>query len=317
MAEASSPSNPPSYCPLPGGKSKVWKYFGFKVDKKGRILSQKEVFCLLEECKCRLPYTTNLFYHLRNNHPEDYGKIAPTTTSKTTPASSSANQTTLTSYIANTQPYSRSSPRFLAIEDELLTFLCKSMLPLSLVESAHFKNFLAALEPRYKPSSRAYYTKTKLPQKYEATKEIVKQELDNEAIHCSFTTDLLTGCHNRGYLSLTVHFVDTNMKMKHYCLMTKEADSAHTAENLVLVLNESLSEWNLDEKVYAFSTDNGQNMVNAVVHHLKVLHIPCISHTLQLSVQKSFNIDYIARVLAKIWKLVGHFRKSTKATYEF
>ena len=62
-------------------------------------------------------------------------------------------------------------------------------------------------------------------------------------------------------------------------------------------------------------TDNCQNIVNAVNDHLQVLHLPCFGHTLQLSVQKAFNLNEIAVVLGKVHKLVGHFKKSSKAKY--
>ena len=111
--------------PLPGAKSKVWKYFGFKQDEKGRKLNNKEVFCRI--CKARLSYcgnTTNLFYHMCTCHEEDYRTIAPAV-----PGSNkdSQNQTTLTSYVANAQPYPRTSARFKTCEDSLLTLICKDV----------------------------------------------------------------------------------------------------------------------------------------------------------------------------------------------
>lgn len=32
------------------------------------------------------------------------------------------------------------------------------------------------------------------------------------------------------------------------------------------------------------TTDNGSNIINTVVDHLKLIHMPCINHTLQLSI---------------------------------
>ena len=256
---------------------------------------------------------------MRTCHEEDYRTIAPAV-----PGSNkdSQNQTTLTSYVANAQPYPQTSTRFKTCEDSLLTLICKDMLPLSLVDSPNFKEFVSILDKRYKPSSHTHFTRVLLPQKYDLVKQLVKKKLvklHNEAEHCAFTTDLWTGCHNRGYLSLTVHFIDSRMELNHYCLMTKEVSESHTADVIASVLSESFQEWELrePEQVYAFCTDNGKNIVNAIINHLKVLHLPCIGHTLQLSVQKSFSIDRVARVLAKVRKLVEHFKKSSKSTNEF
>ena len=71
--------------PLPSGKSKVWHYFGFKTDEKGIILNKKEVIC--QKCDQKLPYlgnTTNLTYHLKHCHEEEYTLICKTKTASPT-----------------------------------------------------------------------------------------------------------------------------------------------------------------------------------------------------------------------------------------
>lgn len=162
-------------------------------------------------------------------------------------------------------------------------------------------------------TTRNPFAQVLLPSKYAVVKQIVKDDL-TKADYVSLNSDLWTGCHNRGYLSLTVHFVVSSMEMRHYCLMTQEVSVAHNAENLAKELTEAIDDWDLPGKVYAFCTDNAKNIVNAV-RQLNgcVLHLPCFGHTLQLGVQKCFNIDGISRILGK---LVEHFRKSSKATYE-
>ena len=135
-------SSPASLAPLSGGKSKVWRFFGLQVDDKGRQLNKKEVFCHV--CKGLLPYsgnTTNLLYHLRTCQKEDYKTVSSSSSSSST-SSSSSNQTTLTSYVANSKPYTRSSSQFKKCEDALLTFICKDMLPVCIVDSPHLKLLL-------------------------------------------------------------------------------------------------------------------------------------------------------------------------------
>ena len=95
--------------------------------------------------------------------------------------------------------------------------------------------------------------------------------------------------------------------------MTKEVPEAHTAENLAEVLEQAIEEWELASKVYGFTTDNEMNMVNTVINHLRVIHLPCIGHTIQLVVEKAFCLQDIESALRKVLKLVGYFRKSSKA----
>ena len=55
--------------PLSGGKSKAWKYFGFKVDEKGRKMDNKEIICrICTGCFLYCGNTTNLLYHLCTCH---------------------------------------------------------------------------------------------------------------------------------------------------------------------------------------------------------------------------------------------------------
>ena len=83
-------SSTASLAPLSGGKSKVWRFFGFQVDDKGQQLNKKEVFCRV--CKGRLPYsgnTTNLLYHLQTCHEEDYKTVSSSSSSSSTSSLSS------------------------------------------------------------------------------------------------------------------------------------------------------------------------------------------------------------------------------------
>lgn len=73
--------------------------------------------------------------------------------------------------------------------------------------------------------------------------------------------------------------------------------------------------WNISEKVCGATTDNCGNIVNAVVL-LGIEHIPCVAHTLQLSIKDGLAITRVQRILGRCRKLVEHFRKSTKETYK-
>ena len=105
--------------PLFGAKSKAWKYFGFTVDERGRVVDKKAVTCRI--CRGCFPFcgnTTNLLYHLRTCHKEEYDQIC---TSKSASVElQSGSQTTLPSYVANSKPYNRGSARFQQCEESLV-----------------------------------------------------------------------------------------------------------------------------------------------------------------------------------------------------
>lgn len=55
-----------------GGKSHVWKYFGFEADDKGNIIDHQKPVCK----RCRRSFiskggnTSNLMKHLKDRHPD-------------------------------------------------------------------------------------------------------------------------------------------------------------------------------------------------------------------------------------------------------
>ena len=133
---------------------------------------------------------------------------------------------------------------------------------------------------------------------------------------CTLTTDLWTSQHQqRAYISLTVHFIDSDFDLKCKCLQTLEVPQDHTASSLSQVLKSMLQDWNISEKVYAGVTDNGSNIVNAI-GLMGIEHFPCFAHTLQLGIKRGLEVPRVQRVLGRCKKLVEHFKKSTKETYK-
>ena len=59
---------------------------------------------------------------------------------------------------------------------------------------------------------------------------------------------------------------------------------------------------------------NGRNIVNAI-KLIELDHFPCIAHTLQLSIKKTLEVLQVHKILSRCKKLVEHFMKSTKETY--
>jgi len=57
-----------------------------------------------------------------------------------------------------------------------------------------------------------------------------------------------------------------------------------------------LTEWGVRDKIYGATTDNAQNIRNAIVDFMELYHLGCIGHTLQLqlSVNKSFKLNPVA-----------------------
>ena len=56
----------------------------------------------------------------------------------------------------------------------------------------------------------------------------------------------------------------------------KEILTDHTAQTIATLLQGFEKEWKIDGKVFGATTDNVSNVVNAIVDHLNLTHMPCM-----------------------------------------
>ena len=139
--------------------SKIWKYFGFKVDDKDK----KYVFCGL--CRAKLKYchnTTNMGTHLKGVHPLFYAKselkkkstdeassLKIRTAGGNEGTSEDESQRTLEDSFPATTTMPASSRRAKDITNAIGYFVAKDMMPISTTSGVGFKRLICVLEPRY------------------------------------------------------------------------------------------------------------------------------------------------------------------------
>ena len=100
----------PALIPLPGGKDKILKFFGFQ-SKDGKTVAAKAkstMFCCVSGCsKPKVPYcgnTTNLIAHFRVNHSYENAEIVGS-------PSSSSPACPIASFFTTTKPMKLTSAR--------------------------------------------------------------------------------------------------------------------------------------------------------------------------------------------------------------
>jgi len=54
----------------------------------------------------------------------------------------------------------------------------------------------------------------------------------------------------------------------------------HVAQSIINLLQAFEKSERLISKVFGATTDNGSNVMNAIVDHHNLIHIPCIGHTI-------------------------------------
>ena len=120
-----------------------------------------------------------------------------------------------------------------------------------------------------------------------------------------------TSRSGQGYFSLIAHYVTSEFEMKHSSLQCHHMPGTHDHSHLSGAISDSLCEWciDADKDVTAFTTDNDSNVVKAV-EDLDKIRLPCAGHTLNLSVQKAFEVQAVQKAISRSKKVVEHFNKS-------
>ncbi|CAH1379147.1 unnamed protein product, partial [Tenebrio molitor] len=139
------------------------------------------------------------------------------------------------------------------------------------------------LDSKYELPSKTTIKQRLLPELYNEIKEKLRIYLETvESV--ALTTDLWTSNYSTiSYMTVTCHFLKEK-KLVSTVLDTLQLAGTHNAENISTCLQDIIKTWKLDGKVLAVVTDNASNMLLAC-KIIKLEHLPCFAHTLNLTVE--------------------------------
>lgn len=72
----------------------------------------------------------------------------------------------------------------------------------------------------------------------------------------AITTDAWTSCATDSYVTITVHYVNSDWELESNVLQTRVFNESHTGKNIGALLKETCLEWNIADKDPALVTDN-------------------------------------------------------------
>ncbi|CAH1958530.1 unnamed protein product [Acanthoscelides obtectus] len=172
------------------------------------------------------------------------------------------------------------------IDEALMLLFTHDFQPFSIVEDFGFRKFVSALNPSYGLPNRKTITNTLLPAKYEEVYNNTKKELEG-VDSVTLTTDCWTSSTTESFLAVTAHFLDNKFKLKHRVLGCESFSERHTSANLASAIRNILVEWDLENKVLIFISDNAANIKKAIKEDLQQKHFGSYAHTINLIVQNS------------------------------
>ena len=143
--------------------------------------------------------------------------------------------------------------------DALIDFVAEDLIPLAVVDSIKFKNFV---DPMYQVPSRKQFSTFLLKKKYLAVKEKILKELSKtQTIHLFI--NLWSNRQMRLYLGVTGHYLSDDWILESVMLGCNCVLRRHTSDNILSWYDDTVAEFNISTKIRHTGTDSGVNIRKA------------------------------------------------------
>lgn len=283
-------------------RSDVWQFF-----KKKNDIPNVATCDLCQKDFKTSSNTSNLRDHLIRFHKNIY---RPTASSSSQVSPLPSKQIKLETFFSDTKSYASGSTKKLELDKALMKMITDDLQPFNIVNNRGFKRFVQTLDPRYKLPDRHTLSNEMLPQMYDLAKTKLKALL-SEIKHISLTTDMWTSITGDSYITVTSHFIH-EWKLCTAALSTVKMEERHTGVNIASAINSILEDYNIKNNIVCIVTDNASTMTNAAAN-LKIKHLNCFAHTLQLVVSDMLNNPSVKTLIDKAKDIVRTFKTSSVA----
>jgi len=171
--------------------------------------------------------------------------------------------------------------------------LCVEMIamdlcPVSILDRRGLKQLLNYLNPVVKYPSR-YTVRKMLLKARGVAKAIVKESIKNVTCSIHGTTDAWSSSAMKGFMSLTLSYVDENFVVRRLPADVVRVKGRHTAVNMSNELNMLIEDAGL-KKLCTITTDSASNQIAAAALSVESGHVaarlPCAAHVLNLAARK-------------------------------
>ncbi|GET02276.1 zinc finger BED domain-containing protein 1-like [Rhizophagus clarus] len=190
--------------------------------------------------------------------------------------------------------------------DNNINWIVNDSQPIRVVKSEDLRILFKELDPAFVVPSQETI-RNMIYETFNYTLPKLKTLIKNEAISISLTLDLWTSRNKQGYLRVTCSFINSKWKLKELTLTIEYVCYPHTAANIRETLELVLKDWDIRDKIYAITTDNGSNVKKAINEMEEVKWLGCTAHTLHLVIGKGIMPAQILIMRAK--RLINFFMR--------
>ena len=138
----------------------------------------------------------------------------------------------------------------------------KCNLPLNIIESPAFRDFMKGLNPKWQPISCKALKLNLIPTFASDMRDTIRKTLVSST-DVTLTVDGWSDRRCRSFLGLTAHFVDKNFIPQVFLVDFLRFKSPHTGEKIQQMTEDVLDRFGLKEKVFRIVTDNASTTIKA------------------------------------------------------
>lgn len=187
----------------------------------------------------------------------------------------------------------------------LVKMLVKGCYPLEMIEGSGFKEFTNALNPKYVIPSVQKVVKELIPEMYiECEKKACKSLQQAESV-CLFIDQWKT--KNSIYMCITAHIINIECKFESIFLSCHILYESEDLDDIKGRLQQTISDWDISEKIIAIVTDGTADVARAVVAN-NWPHIPHFIRTLCEVLH--VGIQTVDTYVHKVNIVIAHLKKS-------
>ncbi|CAG8796462.1 8120_t:CDS:1, partial [Racocetra persica] len=173
------------------------------------------------------------------------------------------------------------------IEIAILTWIIDDCQPFYLLQFKTFKSFMEVACPEFNVPSddkAQCIINNAYVQSIEQLTELLQ-----DTYSVNITTDLWSSHSDELYIGVMARWIDSkNWSLKEVLLVCEKINERHTDKNIKDVIEEVIRQFQLNQKLFAATTNNGANIVKAI-WLMEISHVLCAAHTLHLSIIKGLN----------------------------
>ncbi|KAJ5152519.1 hypothetical protein N7492_009799 [Penicillium capsulatum] len=180
------------------------------------------------------------------------------------------------------------------LEEDILKFLILNRLPLHLIEHPTFQWLIsrARCSPSLPIIPSANTIRRRLRSLVQDRQERTLRTLPIGS-KISIVLDCWTSPFSQAFIAITGYFIDADWVYREVLLRFKPLYRAHTGVNLGSIVLQTLTEHNLESRVFGLTTDNtssNKTLVDSLQQALSdgviITRIPCLAHVIQLSLNQ-------------------------------